>query len=247
MSLTLDSIVFGYRRKSLVFDGLSLGFDAKATVVLGPNGAGKSTLLGVAVTALRPRAGTVGLDGLDPQGRSGVRQFRRRIAWIPQHVTAVPGLRVREQVAYCGWLKGMTRSAAWDASESALDRVRLTDLASRPSGQLSGGQLRRMAIAQGLVHDADYIVMDEPTAGLDPGQRHVFRELVADLRETAAVVVSTHQTEDLTSMYDDVVVLADGRVRQHGDMASFLAVAPGDTRPEQRVEAAYARLVVRED
>lgn len=244
MSVTVSDCSFSYRRNIPVLAGLTVTFGEGATVLLGPNGAGKSTLLALAASALRPDRGTARLaDGLSPAGRKGLRAYRRRVSWLPQQVRPLGSLRVREQVAYAGWLKGMSRRDAWDASQRALSRVSLTDLAQRRGTQLSGGQLRRLGIAQALVHDAEVVLMDEPTAGLDPLQRGNFRDLVADLRGQLSVIVSTHQTEDLADSYDAVVVLDAGRVRFHGSVADFLATAAPGTAPERRPEAAYARLV----
>lgn len=168
------------------------------------------------------------------------------MAWIPQQITPVPGLTVREQVAYAGWLKGMPKDLAWKASEDALRRVDLTRLAERKSHQVSGGQLRRMGIAGALTHRSELILMDEPTAGLDPTQRVVFRELVDDLAGSVQVIVSTHQTEDLADLYTHVAVLAHGKICFQGSPADFHALAPASTRGREQAEAAYVMLVGRE-
>ncbi|GGX36811.1 ATP-binding cassette domain-containing protein [Streptomyces noursei] len=242
MPISISDCSFMYRRGLPVLDGLSLSFGNGATVLLGPNGAGKSTLLGIAASALRPASGHVRIDGLDTHSRKDVREYRRRVGWLPQQVKAVPGLRVREQVAHAGWLKGMSRVEAWDASRGALDQVDLTDLSTRRTTELSGGQKRRLGIAQALVHSAEVVLMDEPTAGLDPSQRATFRDLVARLSSTVAIVVSTHQTEDLADIYQSVVVLDQGCVRHQGGVSSFLDLAPIGTPAERQAEAAYATI-----
>ncbi|MEU6210836.1 ATP-binding cassette domain-containing protein [Streptomyces sp. NPDC047023] len=223
---------------------MDLTISSPATVLLGPNGAGKSTLLGVAATHLKPKRGTVAWHDMTPTGKRGTVAYLRAVAWLPQEIVAVPGLRVREQVAYMGWLKGMSRSAAWDSSRHALDRVGLTDLADRHSHRLSGGQKRRMGLAGALTHRSELILMDEPTAGLDPTQRKNFRGLLDSLRGEVSIVVSTHQTEDLADSYSEVVVLDRGTVRFQGATGEFHALA-GDTAggPRERAEAAYAQLV----
>ncbi|QKW07274.1 ATP-binding cassette domain-containing protein [Streptomyces sp. NA04227] len=239
---------FAYRAQIPVLNALSLAFDSGTTVLLGPNGAGKSTLLSLAASALRPDSGSVALGPLDTTRRADLKEYRRRVGWLPQQVRPVPSLRVREQVAHAGWLKGMSRRAAWDASAGALERVALTELAQRRSSELSGGQLRRLGIAQALVHSADVLLMDEPTAGLDPLQRRVFKELVTSIASTSNtdVIVSTHQTEDLANTYDHVVVLDAGEVRHQGSVASFFGLAPAGTAPEHRAETAYAGLITAE-
>jgi len=164
---------------------------------------------------------------------------------MPQQVRAVPGLTVREQVAYAGWLKGQSRSHAWAAALTALDRVGLVDVAVQKATTLSGGQLRRVGLAQVLVHDADTLLLDEPTVGLDPAQRARFRAYVAALPRERPVVISTHQVDDLSDLFDTVVVVAGGVIRFSASVPDFLALAP-DPGTERRAEAAYARIVADE-
>ncbi|WP_338484896.1 ATP-binding cassette domain-containing protein [Streptomyces sp. SCSIO 75703] len=109
MSVTFATCTYRYRRGPVVLDRLSFGFPAGRTVLLGPNGAGKTTLLALAASVLKPRTGTVAFAGLDPAIRAQLRVYRRRVGWMPQHITPVPGMTCREQVAYAGWLKGMSR------------------------------------------------------------------------------------------------------------------------------------------
>ncbi|RMB82545.1 ATP-binding cassette domain-containing protein [Streptomyces shenzhenensis] len=246
MTIHLSRCSFGYRRRDLVLDDLTLDLPSGCVVLLGPNGAGKSTLLALLASALRPRAGSVTLGDLDTRRRRDLKRYRRQVGWLPQQVTPVPGLRVREQAAYAGWLKGLSRRDAWDRSLEAIERVGLRELAERSAAQLSGGQLRRLGIAQTLVHSARVVLMDEPTAGLDPAQRKVFRSLLDDLKDQASFVVSTHQTEDLADSYDSVVLLDQGHLLFQGSTVSFLDLAPGEVAQERRAEAAYAGLVEEE-
>ncbi|MFJ9948178.1 ATP-binding cassette domain-containing protein [Kitasatospora sp. NPDC091207] len=246
MPVQVTECSFSYRRDSHILKDFSLRLDKGCSVLLGPNGAGKSTLLGLIASALRPETGRITFDGLDTRTSKDLKAYRRKVGWLPQQIRPVPGLRVREQAAYAGWLKGMSRAEAWQRSQRAIDKVGLSTLASRRSAELSGGQLRRLGIAQTLVHDAELVLLDEPTAGLDPVQRGVFRELIAELRHLTSFVVSTHQTEDLAEIYDTVVLLDRGQVRHQGPIDSFLALAPHDVPAERRAEAAYAGIVTGE-
>jgi ABC-2 type transport system ATP-binding protein len=243
VSVEFATCTYQYRRGPVVLDRLSFTFPAGRTVLLGPNGAGKTTLLALAASALKPRSGTVSFGGLDPGVRSQLRAYRRQVGWMPQHITPVPGMTCREQVAYAGWLKGMARREAWDAAEEALDRVGLVKKADQPASALSGGQLRRVGVAQTLVHSSRLVLMDEPTAGLDPAQRGTFRKVVEQLSETADLVVSTHQTEDLSEVYDHVVVLSEGVVRFSGTVKDFYARAPHDTAPGRVADGAYTAVL----
>ncbi|QKV95267.1 ATP-binding cassette domain-containing protein [Streptomyces sp. NA02950] len=243
MALEFCDVSFRYNRKTTVLDGFDLRIDNPATVLLGPNGAGKSTLMGLAASQLKPLHGTVAWGDRNPADRRDLKAYRKAVAWLPQQITPVPGLTVREQVAYAGWLKGMNRTDAWSASAATLARVGLSKLADRRSHQVSGGQLRRMGIAGALTHRSEIILMDEPTAGLDLTQRKVFRSLLEQLADDVHFVVSTHQTEDLADLYQNVVVLDHGTVRFHGTTAEFHATTDNDQGPRERAEAAYARLV----
>ncbi|TLQ42049.1 ATP-binding cassette domain-containing protein [Streptomyces marianii] len=246
MALVFTDLCFRYGRRTDVFSGLGLRVDSPATVLLGPNGAGKSTLMALAASQLTPVRGRISWRDVAPASRRERTAYRKAVAWIPQQITPVPGLTVREQVAYAGWLKGLTRTTAWEASARALERVRLGELSDRKSHQVSGGQLRRMGIAGALTHSSELILMDEPTAGLDPQQRAVFRSLVEELGQSVQVLVSTHQTEDLADLYSHVIVLDRGTVRFQGTTQEFHALAAGAESPRGQAEAAYAQLVGRE-
>ncbi|WP_159471474.1 ABC transporter ATP-binding protein [Streptomyces caniferus] len=246
MSLQFNRCSFQYGRKVPVLDQLDLSIGHRATVLLGPNGAGKSTLMGIAASWISPTEGTVTWRGIDPARSKSRAAYRQAVGWLPQNVKPMPGLTVRENVAYIGWLKGMSRSDAWDQSREALERVKLGSLADRKSHQLSGGQLRRMGIAGTLVHSSEIVLLDEPTAGLDPSQRQIFRDLVTHLLADIQVVVSTHQTEDLDTMYDHVVILDQGRVRFEGDTDAFLSLAAPGIPEGRRAEGAYTQLIAQE-
>jgi ABC-2 type transport system ATP-binding protein len=241
--LQFREVSFGYKRNDqgeiIVLQRLTWHVPTGVTALLGINGAGKSTLLSLGATALIPRSGEVSLDGLD--SRDEQTQFRARVAWMPQHYRAVPGLTVREQVAYSGWLKGMSRDDAWRGASEALARVALQDLADRPASELSGGQQRRVGLASALVHDAEVLLLDEPTSGLDPEQRAMFRELLVNIGADRTVVVSTHDTGEITTAYSHVAVLHEGSIAFDGALQDFVVRAPaGSERP---IESAFLALI----
>lgn len=241
MTIEFSGVSYSYRRRAEpVLSGFSWTVPPGKTVLLGPNGAGKSTLLALGANALRPNKGSVLLHGLDPGRAADRAAFRKAVGWMPQQARAVPGLTAREQVAYAGWLKGLPADAASSAAEMALATVGLADRNGERTSRLSGGQLRRVGLAQVLVHDPDILLLDEPTAGLDPAQRARFRALLAELAPERSLVVSTHQVDDLSELFDWVVVLQNGIIRFEGAVDDFLKLAPpGDPRP---AETAYARV-----
>jgi ABC-type multidrug transport system ATPase subunit len=240
MPLSFSECSFHYRRGKPVLQELSCVLPPGRTVLLGPNGAGKSTLLGLGASALMPRSGSVAYGVLFGSSRRTRAEYRRRVAWMPQQVGRVPGLTAREQVAYTGWLKGLTRHRAWREALRALRRVELADRADERVDQLSGGQQRRVGVAQALVHDAEVLLLDEPTAGMDPRQRQVFHEILAGLSESVHLVLSTHDTADLANTYESVVLLLDSKVRFTGTVTDFLSHAEmSAVSDEQRAISAY--------
>jgi ABC-type multidrug transport system ATPase subunit len=243
MTLELASCTYSYRSFGRLREPILRDFSYRLpdglTVLLGPNGAGKSTLLKLAASVTRPQTGAVTFDGTDARTKA----YRRTVAWMPQNITAMPSLTAREYVAYVGWLKGMSRSHAWSRARRALARVELTDAVNTRTSQLSGGQLRRVGVAGTLVHDAKVLLLDEPTAGMDPRQRRVFRDILGNLTGDIRVLMSTHDVADLAEEADHVTVLYDGRILHTGVTDAFLAHAPPGTAAGRAAEGAYTALL----
>ncbi|MFG2632046.1 ABC transporter ATP-binding protein [Streptomyces sp. NPDC048473] len=244
MPLHYQSCTFRYGRRSRpVLDRLDIAFSSGHTVLLGPNGAGKSTLLSLGASAAMPQSGRVLYGRLDSASRKQARSYRGKISWLPQHPGFLPGLTCREHVAYVGWLKGMRESEAWHAAPKAIERVGLTEKINSKVKNLSGGQQQRIAIAQALVHNAELLLLDEPTVGLDPHQRRRFLDLLISLRGNVHVIVSTHDIGDLDEAFDEVVVLESGKPRFRGTVETFAGHADPDCAPGRRLESAYASLL----
>ncbi|MFK0017159.1 ATP-binding cassette domain-containing protein [Streptomyces sp. NPDC091027] len=246
MTLVFDGKTSRYTRRNDAFGGFGLHLDIPATALLGPSGAGKSTLTALAPSQLRPHGGRLSYNDLDPVKRREKADFRRQVAWIPQQVTPPPGLTVGEEFAYAGRLKGMHRSNAWQGSERAIDRVGLGELADRKSHPVSEGRIRRRGIAAALTHRSTLTLMNEPTSGLDPQQRWVFRRLVEELTGDVQALVSTHQPEDLYDLYSQVVVPGKATVPFQGTAAQFHELADHGESPRAHAESAYTHLVGKE-
>lgn len=245
--LVVSDCTFGYPRRS-VLENFSVGFAAGATVLLGPNGAGKSTLLGLLASIYRPQHGSVELLGVGRSSdRRTIREYRQAVAWLPQHAGIFAGLTVREHVAYAGWLKGMRRRDAWFRAADALRTMDLQDFESRSATKLSGGQARRMQLAGALVHEARVVLLDEPTAGLDPLQQARFGDLIKSLPDHIVTIVATHDVNDLSDSFDRVVVIDGGILRFEDTVDNFTSTAPNGVEPHRRSLVAYSQIVKSED
>ncbi|WP_408909585.1 ATP-binding cassette domain-containing protein [Streptomyces solicavernae] len=180
---------------------------------------------------------------LDLSRHRHAQRYRHKASWLPQNPGFLPGMTCREHVAYVGWLKGMRERDAGKAAPDAIERVGLTDKLNSKIKTLSGGQRQRIAIAQALVHEAEVLLLDEPTVGLDPHQRRRFLDLLASLRGTVHAIVSTHDIGDLDQTFDSVIVLASGRSRFQGTVEEFAGHAAPDCAPGRRLESAYSVLL----
>jgi ABC-type multidrug transport system ATPase subunit len=203
--------------------------------LLGPNGAGKTTLLRMMATVIQPGSGRMRLLGRDP-GRYGPRrEIRRRLGYLPQNLGYYPGFTVAEFVEYFALLKEMPPGRARQAAATAIERVDLGGRARAKLRTLSGGMLRRAGIAQAIVNDPELLLLDEPTAGLDPEQRVAFRALLRDLGRRATVIVSTHLVEDVGAACGEVALMDAGKIvfqdtpgelATHGEGAGAAGDAP---------------------
>jgi ABC-2 type transport system ATP-binding protein len=208
--------------------GVSFVAEPGITGFLGPNGAGKTTLLRMLATVLAPDAGRLRLLGQDPT-RSGQRlAVRRRLGYMPQEPGFHRNFTAFEFVDYVAILKEMTdRRARHAAVRQAMALVGLDNIGGKKIRALSGGMRRRVALAQALLGQPDLLVLDEPTAGLDPEQRLRFRETVSRLGEDRVVILSTHQTEDVAALCQQVVVMNRGVSLLQGAPRDIAAVARG--------------------
>ena len=196
---------------------VTLGLSHGVTGLLGPNGAGKTTLMRILATLLPASSGSVRIEGLDPGDPRERLTLRRRLGYLPQDLGLYPRFTVFEFVDYIGILKELKeRGDRHRRVRAALTAVGLQDVADRRIKTLSGGMARRVGIAQALVADPDLLILDEPTAGLDPQQRARFRELLASVGRERQVILSTHLVEDVAAICTSVVLLWAGRVAFHG-------------------------------
>ncbi|MCG7529713.1 ATP-binding cassette domain-containing protein [Streptomyces sp. OfavH-34-F] len=225
-TVVVSGLTVRHRRRTAL-DSVDLDFGPGVHGLLGPNGAGKTSLIRVLATAAAPDAGRVELLGAevgaasDHRARAGV---RRRLGYLPQEFGHYAGFTVREFVGYVAWLKEMDEAGTAAAVERAVARVGLADRIDSRMRTLSGGMVRRVGIAQAIVNDPELLLLDEPTAGLDPEQRVEFRTLMRDLREHATVILSTHLVEDVATACEGVTLIEAGRVAYRGTTRELAAL-----------------------
>jgi len=195
--------------------------------LLGPNGAGKTSLLRMMATVLPPSSGTLRLLGRDPGGYGPRREIRRRLGYLPQNLGYYPGFTVADFVEYFALLKDMPARQVPRAVAAAIEHVGLGDKARAKLRTLSGGMLRRTGIAQAIVNVPELLLLDEPTAGLDPEQRVAFRALLRDFGQQATVIVSTHLVEDVAAACTEVALMDAGKIVFHGTPAELTARGEG--------------------
>ena len=203
-----------------------LDLDAGVGVLglLGPNGAGKTTLLRTLATIAKPSAGSLRMLGLDPADPKERRALRRRLGYLPQALGYYPNFTVLEFVEYFALLKEVSRKEVKAATVRAIERVGLEDRAHSKLKTLSGGMLRRVGIAQAMVNDPDLLLLDEPTAGLDPNQRVELRALLRELGTHSTVIVSTHLVEDVAAACSEVALLNKGAVQFRGSPEGLVRI-----------------------
>ena len=207
--------------------GVSLEAGAGVFGLLGPNGAGKTSLLRMMATVLPPTSGRLRLLGRDPGSYGPRREIRRRLGYLPQNLGYYPGFTVAEFVEYFALLKEMPPGEVPRAVAAAIEHVGLGDKARAKLRTLSGGMLRRAGIAQAIVNEPELLLLDEPTAGLDPEQRVAFRALLRDLGQRATVIVSTHLVEDVGAACTEVALMDAGKIVFHGTPDELTARGEG--------------------
>jgi len=208
---------------------VSLSVDRGEVVgFLGPNGAGKSTTMKLLAGYLRPDAGTASIAGHDVSLEPVA--AKRRLGYSPEGAPAYGEMTVREFLRFAADLRGLEAPA--DRVRETLATCRLDDVAGQAVDTLSKGYRMRVGFAQAILHDPDALILDEPTDGLDPNQKHEVRRILADMAERKAVIVSTHLLEEVEALCTRVILIARGEIRCDEAPKSLLARFPGKRMDE---------------
>ena len=220
--LKLDQVTKRFRGGVTAVSDLSLELGAGVVGLLGPNGAGKTTLMQLIATITRPTQGQIHFQGADvlrdPEA------LRRHLGYLPQDFGVYDNLTAFEFLSYFGGLKGVTKKGRID---ELLELVNLHTVAHRPAATFSGGMRQRLGIAQALLNDPALLIVDEPTAGLDPEDRVRFRHLLSDLGQGKLVLLSTHIVSDVESLAGTIAVMQHGKLVTCAAPETLLKAARG--------------------
>ena len=222
--IVAENLGHTYRGGTVALDGVNLSIDRGLFGLLGSNGAGKSTFMRIICTLLVPSTGKVTIKGLDVV--KDRRKVRTLFGYLPQEFGAWRLQQVDEVLDTLALISGLRDAGKRKKRIAAvLESVGLEKVARRKVKQLSGGMLRRLGVAQALVHEPEVLIMDEPTVGLDPEERIRFRQLMADLSRDRVILLSTHIVADLGSGCSDLALIDRGKLQFRGSPAQLIAQA----------------------
>ena len=211
MKLSVDRITKQYKNK-LAVDRISFDLTEGVTGLLGANGAGKTTLMRMMSGILTPTGGEISADGIPVQAES----YRALLGYLPQDFGYYPEFTAKEFLEYFAALKGIERKRAKEKTKELLELVGLSDVAGKKIKTFSGGMKQRAGIAQALLNDPKILILDEPTAGLDPKERVRFRTLIEELGKNSIVLLSTHIVSDIEHIADRIIMMKDGALVWQG-------------------------------
>lgn len=219
MELVIDRVTKQYQNRIAV-DRVSVKLQKGVYGLLGANGAGKTTLMRMICGILKPTGGTIAYDGIDV----GEEAYRAVLGYLPQDFGYYPGFTGFDFLLYMAALKGLGRGQAKKRAKELLQFVSLEDMAKKKIKTYSGGMKQRLGIAQALLNEPKILILDEPTAGLDPKERVRFRNLLEGLGKDTVVILSTHIVSDVDKIADVILLMKDGQLIFHGKREDI----PGD-------------------
>ncbi len=211
MELIIDRVSRQYKNKIAV-DRISLKLHRGVHGLLGANGAGKTTLMRMLCGILKPTGGTIAFDGIDVSEES----YRAILGYLPQDFGYYPEFSAADFLLYLAALKGIPKDRAKRKTRELLELVSLSDVSRKKIKTFSGGMKQRLGIAQALLNDPKLLILDEPTAGLDPKERVRFRNLIEELGKDNIVLLSTHIVSDIEHIADQVLIMKDGQLIYQG-------------------------------
>ena len=226
MELKIKNLSKTYKNGVKALDGASLTIPRGMYGLLGPNGAGKSTLMRTIATLQEPDSGSISLGDIDVLKQKD--DVRRQLGYLPQEFGVYPRISAQDMLSYLALLKGITDSRERKEVVAAmLQRCNLYEVRRKALTGFSGGMRQRFGIAQALIGNPQLLIVDEPTAGLDPGERNRFYNLLAEVGEQVIVILSTHIVEDVMDLCTNMAIIHQGKVLFEGDPQAAIAELNG--------------------
>ena len=220
MQLSIEGVSKRYGRDNWALRNFSLQLGSGVLGLLGPNGAGKTTLMSILSTITRATAGRVSWNGTDLA--ADPESLRSTLGYLPQDFGVYPNLNAVEFLEYLAAVKGLDAASARKRIDVLLNVVNLNDVRKRPLGSYSGGMKQRVGIAQALLNDPQLLIVDEPTAGLDPEERVRFRNLLSELPGERIIILSTHIVSDVEATATDIALISQGTLVAHASPEELL-------------------------
>lgn len=226
MSIKINDLTVTFKNKVTAINHANLEIPNGIFGLLGENGAGKTTLMRVLTTILAPTSGTVSMDGI-LYCEGNYPKIQHRIGYLPQEIDLYPSLTIQECLEYMGDLAGVPKDECKKKIQYYLEKTSLTEHRKKKMKQLSGGMKRRVGLVQALLNDPQFLIVDEPTTGLDPEERIRIRNLLVDFSENRTVLFSTHVVEDLAAVCNQLAVMKKGQFLYAGSMKDLIREAKG--------------------
>lgn len=226
MSIRIEDLTVTFKNKVTAIHHANLEISKGIFGLLGENGAGKTTLMRVLTTVLESTSGTITLDGI-LYSKENYKKIQRKIGYLPQEIDLYPNLTVQECLEYMGDMSGVSKEIYKERMKYYLEKTSLLEQRKKKMKQLSGGMKRRVGLVQALLNEPEFLIVDEPTTGLDPEERIRIRNLLVDFSKNRTVLFSTHVVEDLVATCNQLAVMKKGEFLYSGSMIQLLKQAKG--------------------
>ncbi|HKM35900.1 MAG TPA: ABC transporter ATP-binding protein [Lachnospiraceae bacterium] len=227
MSIQINDLSVTFKNGVAAINHIDMEIPKGIFGLLGENGAGKTTLMRVLTTVLAPSGGTITLDGM-LYCEENYEKIQRKIGYLPQEIDLYPNLTVQECLEYMGDLAGVPQNISRERIQYYLEKTSLTEHRKKKMKQLSGGMKRRVGLIQALLNEPEFLIVDEPTTGLDPEERIRIRNLLVDFSENRTVLFSSHVVEDLAATCSQLAIMKKGHFLYFGSMLELLDAAKGN-------------------
>lgn len=224
MQITINKVSKTFKNGIKALDGINLTIENGIFGLLGQNGAGKTTLMRILTTIYDVSSGTLSMDNTE-YCKSNYPKIKQKIGYLPQELGMYPNLSVRETLEYIGALSDISSDTLKKRIDSLLEQTNMGSYQKMKNRQLSGGMKRRVGLIQAMLTNPELLIVDEPTAGVDPEERIKIRKMLSDFGKNRTVIFSTHVVEDLVSISNKLCVLSKGKVKYLGSVSDMIKIA----------------------